>query len=234
MGRFVNPDNSGFQTALNAEIYVDKTEIIGYTNRVLESTDAFICNSRPRRFGKSITADMLAAYYSKGCDSETMFSKYKISQTGNFRKYMNQYDVIHFDVQWCMNVAGGPDQVIGYITENVIQELREFYPEIVTEEVKSVVEALSRINEKTKARFVIIIDEWDVLIRDEAMDHQVQEQYINFLRDLFKGILPTKYIALAYLTGILPVKTQSALNNFSEFTMLDARILAQYIGFTED
>lgn len=92
MGRFVNPDNSGFQTALNAEIYVDKTEIIGYTNRVLESTDAFICNSRPRRFGKSITADMLAAYYSKGCDSETMFSKYKISQTGNFRKYMNQYD----------------------------------------------------------------------------------------------------------------------------------------------
>ena len=236
MGRFVNPDNSGFQTALNAEIYVDKTEIIGYTNRVLESTDAFICNSRPRRFGKSITADMLAAYYSKGCDSESMFSKYKISQTENFRKYMNQYDVIHFDVQWCMNVAGGPDQVIGYITENVIQELREFYPEIVTEKVKSVVEALSRINEKTKARFVIIIDEWDVLIRDEAMNHQVQEQYINFLRDLFKGILPTKYIALAYLTGILPVKkvkTQSALNNFSEFTMLDARILAQYIGFTE-
>ena len=237
MGRFVNPDNSGFQTALNAEIYVDKTEIIDYTNRVLESTDAFICNSRPRRFGKSITADMLSAYYSKGCDSEDMFSKYKISQTENFRKYMNQYDVIHFDVQWCMNVAGGPDQVIGYITENVIQELCEFYPEIVTEEVKSVVEALSRINEKTKARFVIIIDEWDVLIRDEAMNYQVQEQYINFLRDLFKGILPTKYIALAYLTGILPikkVKTQSALNNFSEFTMLDARILAQYIGFTED
>lgn len=130
--------------------------------------------------------------------------------------------------------GGRPRQVIGYITENVIQELREFYPEIVTEEVKSVVEALSRINEKTKARFVIIIDEWDVLIRDEAMNHQVQEQYINFLRDLFKGILPTKYIALAYLTGILPVKTQSALNNFSEFTMLDARILAQYIGFTED
>ena len=237
MGRFVNPDNSGFQTALNAEIYVDKTEIIDYTNRVLESTDAFICNSRPRRFGKSMTADMLSAYYSKGCDSETMFSKYKISQTENFRKYMNRYDVIHFDVQWCMNVAGGPDQVIGYISENVIQELREVYPEIVTEEVKSVVEALSRINEKTKARFVIIIDEWDVLIRDEAMNHQVQEQYINFLRDLFKGILPTKYIALAYLTGILPikkVKTQSALNNFSEFTMLDARILAQYIGFTED
>ncbi len=237
MGRFVNPDNSGFQTALNAEIYVDKTEIIDYTNRVLESTDAFICNSRPRRFGKSITADMLSAYYSKGCDSETMFSKYKISQTENFRKYMNQYDVIHFDVQWCMNVAGGPDQVIGYITENVIQELREFYPEIVTEEVKSVVEALSRINEKTKARFVIIIDEWDVLIRDEAMNHQVQEQYINFLRDLFKGILPTRYIALAYLTGILPIKrtkTQSALNNFQEYTMLAAGPLSSYIGFTEE
>lgn len=122
MGRFVNPDNSGFQTALNAEIYVDKTEIIGYTNRVLESTDAFICNSRPRRFGKSITADMLAAYYSKGCDSETMFSKYKISQTGNFRKYMNQYDVIHFDVQWCMMDAGRMAPYVGF-TEAEVHDL---------------------------------------------------------------------------------------------------------------
>ena len=70
MGMFVNPDNSAFQAALNAQIYVDKSGLLVYTNRVLASTDAFICNSRPRRFGKSITANMLAAYYSKGCDSE--------------------------------------------------------------------------------------------------------------------------------------------------------------------
>lgn len=78
MGRFLNPDNSAFQTALNSEIYVDKTGLIDYTNRVINTKQAFICNSRPRRFGKSITADMLAAYYSKGCDAEDMFAGLKI------------------------------------------------------------------------------------------------------------------------------------------------------------
>ena len=94
MGLFVNPDNSAFQAALNAKIYVDKTELIHYTNSVLESTDAFICNSRPRRFGKSVTADMLTAYYSKGCDSEKMFSELKIAHSETFKRYLNQYDNI--------------------------------------------------------------------------------------------------------------------------------------------
>lgn len=96
MGLFVNPDNSAFRAALNARIYVDKTGLINYTNSVLESTDAFICNSRPRRFGKSVTADMLTAYYSKGCDSEKMFSGLKIAESKNFKDYLNQYlSLIH-------------------------------------------------------------------------------------------------------------------------------------------
>lgn len=96
---------------------------------------------------------------------------------------------------------------------------------------------MAYINEATERKFVIIIDEWDILIRDEANNSKVQQEYIDFLRGLFKGIEPTKYIALAYMTGILPIKklkTQSALNNFYEFTMLDADRLAPYIGFTED
>lgn len=99
MGRFVNPDNSAFQVALNLEIYVDKTELLKYTNKVLNTKQALICNSRPRRFGKSITADMLTAYYSRGCDSEDMFSNWRISEDKNFKAHLNQYDVIHFDVQ---------------------------------------------------------------------------------------------------------------------------------------
>lgn len=95
MGMFVNPDNLAFQAALNARIYVDKSGILNYTNSVLGSTDAFICNSRPRRFGKSVTANMLTAYYSKGCNSEKMFSRLEISQAEDFRKHLNQYDVIH-------------------------------------------------------------------------------------------------------------------------------------------
>lgn len=237
MGLFVNPDNEAFQAALNARIYVDKSEFINYTNSVLESTDAFICNSRPRRFGKSITADMLTAYYSRGCDSEEMFSNLKISRKPDFKKYLNRYDVIHFDMQWCMEPAGGAEKVVNFITKSILGELRSLYPEEVSEEIHSLPEALSVINAVKKKKFVIIIDEWDVLIRDEAANQSVQEEYITFLRGMFKGNLPARYIALAYLTGILPVKkfkTQSALNNFDEFTMLSANELAPYIGFTEE
>lgn len=237
MGMFVNPDNSAFQVALNSEIYVDKTGLIEYTNKVLGTLQGYICNSRPRRFGKSITANMLAAYYSKGCDSETMFSELEISKSADFRRHLNQYDVIHLDIQWCMEPAGGPSNVVSYVTEKTIEELRVYYPNDLPEKTRSLPEALSSIHTATGRKFVVIIDEWDVLIRDVGTNREVQDEFIGFLRGMFKGTEPTKYIQLAYLTGILPIKkekTQSALNNFDEFTMLSPSTLAQYIGFTED
>ena len=237
MGLFVNPDNSAFQKTLNSLIYVDKTKLIEYTNTVLNTDNAFICNSRPRRFGKSITANMLTAYYSKGCDSEAMFSTLEIAKSKDFRKYLNQYDVIRFDVQWCMMDAGSPDAAVRYINEHLISELRELYPEIPLKDVKTAYGVMSRINASTGRKFVVIIDEWDVLIRDEGSNEKIQKDYIDFLRGMFKGIMPTSYIALAYITGILPIKkirTESALNNFDEFTMMDASNMAPYIGFTQD
>ena len=237
MGLFVNPDNSAFQKTLNSLIYVDKTKLIEYTNTVLNTDNAFICNSRPRRFGKSITANMLTAYYSKGCDSEAMFSTLEIAKSKDFRKYLNQYDVIRFDVQWCMMDAGSPDAAVRYINEHLISELRELYPEIPLKDVKTAYGVMSRINASTGRKFVVIIDEWDVLIRDEGSNEKIQKEYIDFLRGMFKGIMPTSYIALAYITGILPIKkirTESALNNFDEFTMMDASNMAPYIGFTQD
>ena len=236
MGRFVNPDNRAFQAALNSKIYVDKTGLLEYTNSVLNSTNAYICNSRPRRFGKSITANMLTAYYSKACNSSEMFSNLEINKNPDFMEHLNKYDVIHFDVQWCMMAAGGPENIVSYITEQTIQELREFYPDDLPNDINSLPEALSKINNATGNKFVVIIDEWDVLIRDEAQNQQVQDRYIDFLRGMFKGTEPTRFIALAFLTGILPIKklkTQSALNNFDEFTMLSSGNFAPYIGFTE-
>ena len=237
MGRFVNPDNSAFQAALNSRIYVDKTGLIVCMNEVLDSTDAYICNSRPRRFGKSYAANMLAAYYSKGAESEKMFSDLEIGQSEDFKKHLNKYDVIHIDVQWFLINCEDADNVVPYITRVVLDELREVYPEILRQEVVSLPDALSLVKDKTGRKFIIIIDEWDVLIRDESANKKVQDEYIRFLRGMFKGTEPTKYIQLAYLTGILPIKkekTQSALNNFREYSMLNAGCLASYIGFTED
>ena len=237
MGRFVNARTSAFQDVINSEIYVDKTGLLEYTNRVIDTTEKFICNSRPRRFGKSITADMITAYYSKECHSEQMFSGLQIGKSIDFRKHLNRYDVIHLDIQWCMEPAGSPEQVVPYITKNTIEELREYYPEELKDEITSLPEALSKINAAAGKKFIVVIDEWDVLIRDEALNQTVQREYISFLRGMFKGSEPSKFIHLAYLTGILPIKkikTQSALNNFDEFTMIDSSNFASFIGFTEE
>mgnify|MGYP002561372799 CR=1 FL=1 len=237
MGRFVNPGNSAFKVALASEIYIDKTNLLDFTNSVLGTKQAYICNSRPRRFGKSITADMLTAYYSKGCDSRELFMNYNIAQTEDFEKYLNKYDVIHLDMQWILMDAGAPERISGYINKNVISELADLYKDIDLRNQKTLYGALSVINSMTNNKFVIIIDEWDVLIRDEAQNQQIQDGYIDFLRGMFKGSEPTKYIELAFLTGILPIKklkTQSALNNFEEFTMISPGGFAHYIGFTED
>ena len=236
MGRFLNPGNEAFSEVIHSEIYVDKTPLLEYTNKVISTTSKFICSSRPRRFGKSITAEMLSAYYSKGCDSRALFADYAICKASSFEKHLNQYDVIHFDVQWCMMDAGNADQVVEYINHGILQELKEKYGELIPDTVKTAYGAMSYIKAASGNKFVVIIDEWDVLIRDEAQNHKVQEKYIDFLRGMFKGSEPSKYIALAYLTGILPIKkygTHSALNMFDEFTMLDPGPLAEYVGFTE-
>ena len=97
MGRFLNPDNELFQEAVSSEIYIDKTGLIDFTNRVLNTSRKFIRNSRPRRFGKSFTANMLAAYYSKGCDSHELFSRFKLQKSTLFSRYINKFDVIQID-----------------------------------------------------------------------------------------------------------------------------------------
>ena len=237
MGRFVNPDNSAFQVALNSKIYVDKTGLLEYTNSVLGTTEAYICNSRPRRFGKSYAANMLAAYYSKGCDSREMFSEFAISKKEDFTIHLNKYDVIHIDLQWFLTNCDDIDNFVAFLTKSILNELKVIYPMVITSDITTIPQALSNIREKTGNKFIVIIDEWDVIIRDEAAKEKVQEDYINFLRGMFKGVEPTKYIQLAYITGILPIKkekTQSALNNFDEFTMLSAGAFASYIGFTDD
>ena len=180
---------------------------------------------------------MLAAYYSKGADSVKMFSGLEISKTADFKKHINKYDVIHIDIQWFLANCDDAHQVVSFITKSVLTELRKIYPEAVSQEVITLPDALSRVKERTGKKFVVIIDEWDVIIRDGTVSEAVQDEYLNFLRGMFKGVEPTKYIQLAYLTGILPIKkekAQSAVNNLDEFTMLQADELAPYIGFTED
>ena len=237
MGRYVNPGNVGFQVALNST-YVDKTGLLEYTNSVMGTKSAWICNSRPRRFGKSTTVDMLVAYYSKGCDSSELFDDLFIGKSRDYREHLNKHDVIRFDVQGFTRPAIENNRdIVKFIEQSVIDELRIEFPEVDLINETNLAESLAKIYFQIGTRFVIVIDEWDAIIRDEQFNKKQKEDYIGFLRDMFKGSDPTEYVLLAFLTGILPVKrelSQSSLNNFDEFTMLNPFVLAPYIGFTEE
>lgn len=236
MGIFLNPGNEGFQSALRSQIYVDKTKMLEYTNSVLDTEQRFICVSRPRRFGKSITAEMLAAYYDKSCDSSRLFMNYQIGLNKDFREHLNKYDVIYIDVNYFRSTKKTDENIVSKIQQSVIRELKECYQDCVQGQADVLQEVLANIHRARGIKFVVIIDEWDAVFREEKEDERIQTEYIRLLRGLFKDAPAKRYIKLAYLTGILPIKkygTESALNNFDEFTMLDADVLAEYAGFTQ-
>ena len=244
MGIYLNPGNERFARVLRSKIYVDKTGMLEYLNSALDTEQSCICVSRPRRFGKSITADMLAAYYGVGCDSREMFAKYKAAELSDFSEHLNKYQVIQIDVNTFRHrrdsVTGETItamQTVGLFHTEVIRELRQQFPQSVGENDNDLPSVLAKINEDTGEKFVIIIDEWDTIFREDKYDEKAQEAYINLLRGLFKDSTSKNFLKLAYITGILPIKkygTQSALNNFREYTMIMPGRLAEYIGFTED
>lgn len=242
MGIYLNPGNEQFSVSVNSELYVDKTELIQYTNSRIGKDRPLVCSSRPRRFGKTMAVTMLAAYYSKGCCSEKLFEGLKISKNEFFKKHLNNYNVIFLDIQWMYGNAleemkSNPSiHVVSYIQQQVIAELKREYPECVRDTDISLPAVLANINVLANEQFIIIIDEWDCLFREDKNNEKLHKEYINLLRGLFKGTPSGAFLKLAYITGILPIKkygTQSALNNFREHTMISPRQMAEYVGFTE-
>lgn len=234
MGVYLNPGNDAFAESLNSEIYVDKSNIIRYTNRVLGTKQKFICISRPRRFGKSITAEMLSAYYDSSVDSYPLFSKLKIAANPSFEQNINKYDVLFFNIQSFLSRSDCALNMVEYLEYRVIQELAERYPDLGLESEPHLTSALEKIYSAHRKGFVFIIDEWDCVFREKKSDVDAQTKYLDFLRDLLKDKV---YVKLAYMTGILPIKkygTHSALNMFDEFSMTNPKYLASYVGFTEE
>ena len=234
MGVYFNPDHSIFQKIINSDIYVDKTGLLAYTNSVINTMQGYVCVSRPRRFGKSIAANMLAAYYSRGCDSREMFSGFEIAKKDSFEKHLNQYNTIFLNMQEFLSQSEDIDDMLNLIKKSVLWELLEEYPNLRYFNTENLTRTMQDIYNNRKCPFIIIIDEWDCVFRENRMNREAQEKYLDFLRDLMKD---KGYIYLAYMTGILPIKkygTHSALNMFDEFSMLEPGPLAPYVGFTEN
>ncbi len=237
MGLYLNPGKESFQQICNG-IYVDKTDMIDYINSTIGTPAKLTCFSRPRRFGKSFAAKMLCAYYDKSCDSRELFDGLKISEMDSFEKYLNKYDVIYLDITRFISTVDSLGDVVKRLQADVIEELKSAYPLYVKEDEKALANALFAISHKTGNKFVVIIDEWEASFGDSIDDDNRQNAYVQLLRGLFKGGTATdETIALAYMTGILPIKkygTESALTDFQEFTMTSPAKLAKYVGFTED
>ncbi len=233
MGIYLNPGNKGFRESVCSRIYVDKTGLIARTNELLNTEEKFICVSRPRRFGKSMALKMLAAYYSRGCDSGELFAGLQIERDPSFAEHLNRYDVIYLNMQQFL-IRAKHQGVTEYLEELVIRDLREAYGELFDGQESVLAAALEQIYAKTEKEFIFLIDEWDCVMRERQEAEELQRQYLDFLRNLLKD---QPYVALAYMTGILPVKKyglHSALNMFFEYSMTDQYALEEYTGFTED
>ena len=233
MGVYLNPGNDKFYKAINSEIYVDKTEMIQYTNRVFNTMQQNVCVSRPRRFGKSMTANMLAAYYSRGCQSEKLFDGLKIKEDSSFSKYLNKYNVFFINMQEFLSRSKTVEKMVLRLNRILMRDLKQEYPDVDYFDEEDLAESMQDVYQQTGCPFVIIIDEWDCIFREYKSDKEAQEQYLDFLRDFLKD---KSYIHLAYMTGILPIKkdgSQSAISDFEEFTMVKPRKFAPYVGFTE-
>ena len=234
MGIYLNPGNDLFySTVTYSEIYVDKTMLISFTNKCLFGENKEICVSRPRRFGKSMAENMLTAYYSKGCDSRELFSKFQIAQTPDFEKHLNRYNVIHIDMQKFLGRTKNVHEMLDFLQKRVLKEMKQTFSVIEPEET-SLITALEDLYSQCDEKFIFIIDEWDSIFRVHRDNAAAQKEYLDFLRDLLKG---QPYVALSYMTGILPIKKygeHSALNMFDEYSMTNQKRLAAFTGFTEE
>ncbi len=239
MGFYVNPPADAFKAILKNKTYVDKSGLIAYTNQVLESDRMLTCSSRPRRFGKSFAAKMLAAYYSKGADSKILFKNLMIAQMkdAQYEENLNRHNILFFDITSFISMADTIRDTVRDLQADVIHELVETFPGCISADTKSLFRALMQVHAKTGQKFFIIIDEWDALFREAKENEELQQEYIQMLRSMFKSSQTSQVISGAYMTGILPIKkygTQSALTDFKEFTMLEPGRLTGFIGFTDE
>ena len=243
MGVYLNPGNESFRMALNSEIYVDKTGMIRYLNTLVGTKQRYVSVSRPRRFGKTTAADMIGAYYDRTADSRELFERRKLTECETFKRAggeelswdacLGKYDVLRLVMTRFFKEYVPAEQSLSRLQRLVFRDFRKAYPTADYFDEENLLQTIEDAYAEEDRQIVIIIDEWDAVFRARPMDKDGQKLYLDFLRDLLKD---NEHIALAYMTGILPIKKygqHSALNMFDEYSMMAPMQLAPFTGFTE-
>ena len=235
MGNYINKGNSDFAEARD-ERYVDKSGLIAFVNSTLSSPARMTCVSRARRFGKSLALQMLYAYYDCSCDSHSLFDDLAIAGDASYEKHLNKYYTIHLDITSFITGATNPDRIVDEMVERVTHDIKSEFPDVQYSKWNTLMDVLLAVATQKGRKFVMLIDEWDALCREASDKPKLLEQYINLLRNLFKGDNTNRVFAGVYMTGILPIKsygTQSALNNFRMYSMINPEPIESFYGFTE-
>lgn len=227
-----NKNGDGFAESLNGRIFVDKTGLIGEINNKISTKEKWVCVSRPRRFGKTMALEMLAAYYTKGISTESLFRHLEAADSKTFYKHLNSHNVIYVNFNDIFSKERSVADGISLFASRLIKDLRRTFPDLPDDE-DDLALCLDMACQMFDEKFIFLIDEWDCVFRIKRGEQEEQERFLDHLRLLFKD---KEYVELVYMTGILPIKkynTGSALNMFREFTMLAPKRLAPYFGFTE-
>ena len=247
MGTYINRGNIEFRDIVSHE-YVDKTSLIPLINARLNSESRYSCVTRCRRFGKSMAAKMLCAYYDKSCDSRELFRGLMAEQDKSFETYLNKYNVLYLDVTSFTARPEMRKNIVRTIQEKIIADLKKAFPDVTYDDNSDLMDVLSSIHQATEEKFFFIIDEWDAICREfperqkmkgdpDTVTPTILDEYVMLLRRLFKTQDSDRVFAGAYLTGILPIKrynTESALNNFREYSMINPGKMSTSLGFTHD
>lgn len=234
MGAYINIGNAGFQRVRNGE-YVDKSGLIAIINSSLFTERSFSCVSRSRRFGKSVAAKMLCAYYDHSCDSRHLFADLEIAKDPLFEKHLNKYPVIYLDMTDF--VSQRLEDVADKMDCSLLADVSKVFPDVCVEAADKLMDYLLRVSEAKGQQFIFIIDEWDAICREYVSGTDEMDRYVGWLRRMFKSEKATRVFAGVYMTGILPIKkykTESALNNFVEYSMVEPVDMAPYFGFTKE
>ena len=217
-----------YQELLNSEYFVDKSAIIENISKRIRTNTKYVCITKPRRFGKTSILNMLGTYFGKAYNSKDIFDKLQISKSKNYRTYLNKYNIIHITLNDLPENGNTYEHYISLIRESLIDDIKECYPQLKDTKFRKLSELLTA----TEDEFIFLIDEWDYIFSHELYPEH-QGDFLEFLRDLLKD---RPYVALTYMTGVLPIKkysTGSALNMFKEYTMLKDPFFEEYFGFTE-
>ncbi|GAA0791954.1 AAA family ATPase [Faecalicatena orotica] len=224
-----------FQNETKRPYFVDKSLMLSELFPLVDNGGEYICITRPRRFGKTVMANMIDTFFNKMNDSSDIFNSLKIAKDESYRRYQNQYPVIHIPFNDLMQPCHSYDDYIGRIEKQLLADLKAAYPDVNMKGETSVASALLNIlAADDTARFIFVLDEWDFIFHQSFASEEDKKNYLLFLRNLLKD---RPYVLLAYITGILPIAKYSSgseLNMFVEYTMASEEKYSQYFGFTEE